>query len=41
VKTVVAARDKLGAFTSVEELVAYDALTPERADELRDLMIFR
>jgi len=41
VKTVVAARDKLGAFASVEELIAYDALAPERADELRDLMIFR
>jgi hypothetical protein len=40
VQAVVAARDKLGAFSSADELVAYEALTPERVDELRDLMSF-
>ena len=40
VTDVVAARDKLGRFTSAEELCAYTDLSPDRVDELRDLMIF-
>jgi hypothetical protein len=40
VTDVVAARDKLGKFTSAEELCAYTDLSPDRVDELRDLMIF-
>jgi hypothetical protein len=40
VSDVLAARDKLGKFTSADELCAYTALTPDRVDELRDLMIF-
>jgi hypothetical protein len=35
-----AARDRLGAFSSTEELVAYEALSPDRAEELRNLLIF-
>jgi hypothetical protein len=37
---VLAARDKLGKFTSADELCAYTALSPDRVDELRDVMIF-
>ena len=37
---VLAARDKLGKFTSADELCAYTELPPDRVDELRDLMIF-
>jgi len=37
---VLAARDRLGRFTSADELSAYTALTPGRVDELRDLMLF-
>jgi DNA uptake protein ComE-like DNA-binding protein len=40
VTDVMAARDKLGKFTSAEELCAYTGLSPDRVDELRDLMIF-
>ena len=40
VSDVLAARDKLGRFTSADELCAYTSLTPDRVDELRDLMIF-
>ncbi len=40
VRDVLAARDKLGKFTSADELCAYTALAPDRVDELRDLMIF-
>ncbi len=40
VADVLAARAKLGRFTSADELCAYTALTPDRVDELRDLMIF-
>jgi hypothetical protein len=40
VTDVIAARDKLGRFTSAEELCAYTDLSPDRVDELRDLMIF-
>jgi hypothetical protein len=39
-RDVLAARDKLGRFTSPDELCAYTRLTPDRVDELRDLMIF-
>jgi hypothetical protein len=35
-----AARDKLGRFVSAEELCEYTQLSPDRVDELRDLMIF-
>jgi hypothetical protein len=37
---VLAARDKLGRFVSAEELCEYTQLSPDRVDELRDLMIF-
>jgi hypothetical protein len=37
---VLAARDKLGKFSSADELCAYTELPPDRVDELRDLMIF-
>ena len=37
---VLAARDRLGRFTSPDEVCAYTQLTPDRIDELRDLMIF-
>jgi hypothetical protein len=40
VTAVIAARDKLGAFSSAEELSAYAELAPGRVDELRDLMFF-
>ncbi|MGH3258783.1 MAG: hypothetical protein ACRDOU_25865 [Streptosporangiaceae bacterium] len=40
VTDVIAARDKLGKFTSAEELCAYTDMSPDRVDELRDLMIF-
>jgi len=40
VTDVLAARDKLGKFTSADELCAYTELSPDRVDELRDLMIF-
>jgi len=40
VSDVLAARDKLGRFTSADELCAYTSLTPDRVDELRDFMIF-
>ena len=36
VADVLAARDKLGTFTSADELCAYTSLTPDRVDELRD-----
>lgn len=38
--TLLTARDRLGAFSGPEELIAYDALPPDRVDGLRDLMIF-
>ncbi len=37
---VLAARANLGRFTSADELCAYTRLSPERVDELRELMIF-
>ena len=40
VSDVLAARDKLGRLASADELCAYTSLTPDRVDELRDLMIF-
>jgi hypothetical protein len=40
VRDVLAAREKLGRFSSAEELCAYTELSPDRVDELRDLMIF-
>jgi hypothetical protein len=40
VTDVIAARDKLGKFTSADEVCAYTDLSPDRVDELRDLMIF-
>jgi len=41
VTQVLAARDKLGGkFASADELCAYTELSPDRVDELRDLMIF-
>jgi len=40
VADVLAARDRLGRFTSADELCAYTQLSPDRIDELRDLMIF-
>ena len=40
VTDVLAARDKLGKFASADELCAYTELSPDRVDELRDLMIF-
>jgi DNA uptake protein ComE-like DNA-binding protein len=39
-RDVLAARDKLGRFVSAEELCEYTQLSPDRVDELRDLMIF-
>jgi hypothetical protein len=39
-RDVLAARDKLGRFGSADELCAYTQLSPDRVDELRDLMIF-
>jgi hypothetical protein len=35
-----AARERLGRFGSAEELCAYTELSPDRIDELRDLMVF-
>jgi hypothetical protein len=40
VSDVLAARDKLGRLGSADELCAYTSLSPDRVDELRDLMIF-
>jgi DNA uptake protein ComE-like DNA-binding protein len=40
VKDVTAARERLGRFSSAEELCAYTQLSPDRVDELRHLMIF-
>jgi hypothetical protein len=40
VTDVLAARRKLGRFGSADELCAYTQLSPDRVDELRDLMIF-
>jgi hypothetical protein len=37
---VTAARERLGRFSSADELCAYTQLSPDRVDELRDLMIF-
>lgn len=37
---VIRARDSLGRFSSADELCAYTQLSPDRVDELRDLMIF-
>jgi hypothetical protein len=39
-RDVLAARDKLGRFVSAEELCEYTQLSPDRIDDLRDLMIF-
>ena len=39
-RDVLAARDKLGRFVSAEELCEYTQLSPDRIDELRDLMLF-
>jgi DNA uptake protein ComE-like DNA-binding protein len=40
VTDVLSARDRLGRFSSADELSAYTQLSPRRVDELRDLMIF-
>jgi hypothetical protein len=40
VMDVLAARDRLGRFASADELGAYTQLSPDRVDELRDLMLF-
>ena len=40
VTDVLAARDRLGRFSSADELGAYTQLSPDRVDELRDGMIF-
>lgn len=40
VTNVIAARDKLGKFTSADELRTCAELPPGRVDELRDLMVF-
>jgi hypothetical protein len=37
---VLATRDRLGRFASADELGAYTQLSPDRVDELRDLMLF-
>jgi hypothetical protein len=37
---VLAARDRLGRFSSADELGAYTRLSPDRVDELREEMIF-
>jgi hypothetical protein len=39
-RDVLTARRNLGRFTSADELCAYTQLSPERVDELRELMIF-
>jgi len=40
VTDVLAARDRLGRFSSADELCAYTQLSPDRVDEIRDLMLF-
>jgi hypothetical protein len=40
VRDVLAGREKLGKFGTAEEVCAYTSLSPDRVDELRDLMIF-
>ena len=40
VTDVLTARERLGRFTSADELCAYTQLSPDRVDELRELMIF-
>jgi hypothetical protein len=40
VTDVMAARERLSRFSSADELCAYTQLSPDRVDELRDLMIF-
>jgi hypothetical protein len=40
VADVLAAREKLGRFSSADEVCAYTSLSPDRVEELRDLMIF-
>jgi len=40
VTDVTAVRERLGRFSSADELCAYTQLSPDRVDELRDLMIF-
>jgi hypothetical protein len=40
VSDVLTARERLARFTSADELCAYTELSPDRVDELRDLMIF-
>jgi len=40
VTNLIAARDKLGKFSTADELRDYAELPPGRVDELRDLMIF-
>ena len=40
VTDVLAARSKLGRISSADELGAYTQMSPDRVDELRDLMIF-
>jgi hypothetical protein len=40
VSDVLAARDRLGRFGSADELCAYTSLSPDRVDELRELMVF-
>ena len=37
---VLTARERLGRFTSADELCAYTQLSPDRVDELRDFMVF-
>jgi hypothetical protein len=40
VSDVLTARDKLGRFGSADEVCAYTSLSPDRVDELRELMVF-
>lgn len=40
VTDVLAVRNRLGRFSSADELSAYTQLSPDRVDELRDLMLF-
>ena len=40
VSAVMSARSQLGRFENADELCAYTDLSPDRVDELRDLMIF-
>jgi hypothetical protein len=37
---VIAARTKLGSFSSAEEMSTYAQLPPDRLDDVRDWMIF-